>query len=350
MERISAGWRRHASVVLLVGSLACTDHDQGSITAAHGVPGGGDSSGGASGSGVSAGAASGTAGDHDASGALPIDSGFVDAGSHDADRDAAQPRVLEPRIPAPVGACPDLTTGEQTIMGLQVDIVAGDPSAGPGPLLFIWHGTADTGAAALSRLPMAIHDAIQAEGGLIVAPNDSEVTRAGRDIALSLDLWFDSDFLVADQIVACAVRSGQADPRRIYATGCFGGGIMAGTMAVARSSYVAGVMLQSGGLAIADWPFDEPAHPPAAIALNGPGADLLIIDNALLTAELGDVLIDAGGGLVVCDYAGPLCNAPLELQTRAWTFLETHPFGTALDLASGLLPDDAESCKLHRHR
>lgn len=295
--------------------------------------------GGSTDSGAVGAGASGTAG-------VPArDGGGGAAGeTPSAGQDAATPPVTDPRIPQPSGVCPELTTGKQTISGLEVDIVVGPPAATPGPLLFVWHATADTGANALARLPDSVRDDIEASGGVIVAPNDTMTTRAGRDIAVSLDLWFESDFEVADHIVACAVASGRIDPRRIYATGCVAGGFMAGTMTVARSSYVAGAWLESGGIATTDWQLDEPAHVPTVIALLG-GNDELIIDSDPLTEQLGDQLVAAGGTFILCRHEGGTCTGPDELQERAWTLLKAHPFGSTPELSTGMPAGFPESCQ-----
>lgn len=270
-----------------------------------------------------------------------------DAGSAlDAGVDAGAPRAVDPRIPPPPESCPELITGTQTILGLEVDILAGAPGATPGPLLFIWHGNADTGANALARLQPSLRDDIMASGGIIVAPNDTMTTRDGRDIAVSLDLWFDSDFDVADQIVACAVQNHNVDPRRIYVTGCFAGGLMAGTMTVARSSYVAGAMFESGGIAIEDWPFDEPRHAPTVIALQG-YHDELVIDTRPLADQLGERLAAAGGTFILCEHNGPKCNGQLELYEQAWSLLKAHPFGSPPDFSGGLPAEYPEYCKIY---
>jgi len=286
--------------------------------------------------------------DSGAGGAAPIDGGGGTAGSTpaagDDAGDAAAPPVMDPRIPPTNGECPDLITGQQTIQGLDIEIFAGPRAATPGPLLFIWHGNADTGANALARLPRSIRDDIEASGGVIVAPNDTMTTRAGRDIAVSLDLWFDSDFDVADHIVACAVQSGRVDARLIYVTGCFAGGLMAGTMTVARSSYVAGAWIESGGIAVADWPMDEPLHAPTVMALQG-YHDELVIDTEPLAEQLGAQLVAAGGTFIMCHHNGPKCSGPVELHEQAWSLLEAHPFGTAPDLTAGLPSGYPDYCK-----
>ena len=294
------------------------------------------------------GASGGGTGGGGAGGVAPIDGGGGAAASTpiagDDAGDAATAHVTDPRIPPANGDCPDLITGQQTILGLDVDIVAGPPAATPGPLLFVWHGNVDTGANALARLPRSVRDDIEASGGVIVAPNDTMTTRAGRDIAVSLDLWFDSDFDVADHIVACAVQSGRVDARRIYVTGCFAGGMMAGTMTVARSSYVAGAWFESGGIAVTDWPMDEPLHAPMVMALQG-YHDELVIDTEPLAEQLGAQLVAAGGAFIMCRHDGPKCSGPVELQEQAWTLLKAYPFGTAPDLSAGLPSGYPDYCK-----
>ncbi len=56
---------------------------------------------------------------------------------------------------------------------------------------------------------------------------------------------------LVDQLVACAVRDHNVDPRRIYTTGCSAGGLFAAALGAARSRYIAAVAPDSA--ACTEW-------------------------------------------------------------------------------------------------
>ena len=243
--------------------------------------------------------------------------------------DGGTPSVSDPIIPAPDGACPDLTSGTQIIMGLQTDILAGTPGSTPGPLLFNWHGTGSSGTIALNyQLPSSVRDDIVAQGGIIIAPNDDGTVREGTS---PNGVWYEtSDLLYADHIVACAVLNHNIDPRQIYVTGCSAGGLMAAAMAVKRSSYVAAVAPNSGGLATT-WgvSLEDPSRVPAVMTMHGGTNDTVIINFQTTSETFANFIAPAGGFVVDCNHESGHCGAPTDLYESAWEFMLAHPFGTA---------------------
>jgi dienelactone hydrolase len=303
-------------------------------TSGGGAPAGGGatSSGGATTGGV-AGADGGTTSGGETSGGGPSSGGSGgEAGSGGAagggGSSGSAPAATDPVIPAVAGDCPDLSSGSRTIFGLETDILAGAPGSVPGPLLFTWHGTGSSGYTALNfQLPSSVRDDIVAQGGVIIAPNDDGTTREGSS---ANGVWYEtSDLEYADQIVACAVQNHNIDPRRIYVTGCSAGGLMAGAMAVKRSTYVAAAAPSSGGLTSTfGVSLQDPTRVPAVMNMHGGAGDNVIINFETTSANLAEVISPAGGFVVDCNHQSGHCGPPDALYESAWQFMLAHPFGT----------------------
>jgi len=249
--------------------------------------------------------------------------------------------VGEPTIPEPMGECPELVSGHQTILDMETDIVAGTPGAVKGPLLFTWHGTGGNGMQALAQLPQSVKDDITSRGGIIIAPNDNDTTRAGQDVTFILSVWYDGqDLDYADQIVACAVKNHNIDPRQIYVTGCSAGGLMTGVMALTRSGYVAAAAPNSGGVSQPTWMLGDPSHVPAIMAMHGGTEDTVYVNFGDTSRALGDQIVGAGGFFVECNHMIGHCRAPAELHEKAWAFMKAHPFGVTPEPFAASLPAD----------
>ena len=248
-----------------------------------------------------------------------------------------------PVIPQTDGACPEFVSGSHEIMGLQTAIVAGAPGATKGPLLFTFHGTNGTGDRALLQLPQSVREDIVAQGGIVIAPSDNGQVREGQDVTLVLGVWYDvADLRYADHIVACAVQNHTIDPRQIYVTGCSAGGLMAGVMSVARSSYVAAAAPNSGGV-VQTIPLEDPNHVPAVMTMHGGSGDTVIVNFGDMSHNLQNILVPAGGFVVECNHGMGHCRAPAELHQRAWDFMKAHPFGTQPSPYEAALPGDFPS-------
>jgi hypothetical protein len=249
---------------------------------------------------------------------------------------------VDPVIPEPNGECPELTTGTHTIMGLEVEVVAGTPGATKGPLLFTWHGTGGTGSGALRQLPQSVQDDITSQGGIIIAPSSTMQARAGGDVTFFLMVWYDgADLAMADHITGCAVQNHNIDPRRIYVTGCSAGGLMTGVMSIMRSSYVAASAPNSGGISTPGYMFDDDSNVPAVFAMHGGANDNVFINFGDSTHTLGDVMKPAGSFFVECNHMIGHCQAPAELHEKAWQFMKAHPYGVMpKPYEAGGLPDD----------
>jgi predicted esterase len=248
--------------------------------------------------------------------------------------------AAEPIIPQPNGECPEFRSGSQRIMGLDTEIVAGEPGATKGPLLFTWHGTGGSGRGAMLQLPQSVQRDIVARGGIVIAPSDNGQVRAGVDVTFVLGVWYDgADLDYADHIVGCAVQNHNIDPRQIYVTGCSAGGLMAGVMSLERSSYVAAAAPNSGGIALPVAIQDRTRHP-AVFAMHGGTGDNVIVNFGDTSRQLLSTLAPLGSFLVECNHNSGHCGAPASLHENAWEFMLAHPFGTDPSPYANGLPGD----------
>jgi len=266
-----------------------------------------------------------------------------DASASSGDPEPAPPPVTGagPVIPEPNGECPELTTGTHQILGLSTEIVAGEPQIEKGPLLFTWHGTGGSGRQALFQLPQSVQRDITQRGGIVVAPSDNGQVRAGTDVTFVLGVWYDgADLQFADQIVACAVKNHNVDPRQIYVTGCSAGGLMAGVMSLERSSYVAAVAPNSGGVTAPTFRIQDAAHVPAVMTMHGGSTDNVIVNFGETSQAFEDIMKPLGAFVVECNHGSGHCGAPASLHEKAWEFMLAHPFGTSPSPYAAALPAD----------
>jgi poly(3-hydroxybutyrate) depolymerase len=290
---------------------------------------------------------------------IPITRGQAPARSSGAQREepSAAPDLASaapaagaavPVLPEFSGDCPEFRSGTQTIAGLSTEIVAGEPGEVKGPLLFTWHGTGGNGRQALRQLPRSVQDEIVAQGGIIIAPSDNGQVRSGRDVTFVLGVWYDgSDLALADQIVACAVKNHNIDPRRIYVTGCSAGGLMAGVMSLERSAYVAAAAPNSGGIATTQFSLEDEARLPAVMSMHGGSTDTVGVNFGTTSRNLTNVLKPKGAFVVECNHGSGHCGAPASLHEQAWEFMKAHPFGTRPSpFASGLPEDFPDFCSI----
>jgi poly(3-hydroxybutyrate) depolymerase len=335
---------RYLAIALVVlASAACRGataaRDGGTRAASQPDAGGGsgagrvahEGSGGRAASGHDSGVGSAAASDRDAG--TQRDAGAAHASGSDASHapDAAV-TTSAPVIPAITGTCPTFSSGTIDFGGLNgVLFEVGPRGTGQGSLLFYWHGTGSTADEVDTLISAAERQRILDAGGIIVSPETS--TGQGDDCALVMT-WSGSDFDVADQIAACAVRDYAIDARRIYTTGCGGGGFQAACMAEVRSAYVAAVVTNNGGVPVGR-PFQN-EHIPPAMTMYGPLTDP--IDYASTSKTFADAVKNAGGFVVDCTYDAPGCRAPSNLQSAAITFLLDHPFGVSREPYAAVLP------------
>lgn len=250
----------------------------------------------------------------------------------------------DPIIPAVNGDCPQFTAGTNTVtvMGIPATVIAGTQQQGTGSLVFYWYGTLKLGD--VSFLPQSVKDDITAQGGIVFAPNSALNT--GGDCS-GTGTWGLDDFKVSDQVVACAVKNYGINPKRIYATGCSAGGLQTGCMAIARSSYMAAVAPNSGGITIGYPKLQDPTRVPNVITMNGGSGDNVIVNFGMTSEGFDNYILHYGGFAVNCIHDLGHCGAPEAMYQSAWQFMKDHPFGTkpspyANGLPTGFDPD----CKI----
>lgn len=249
----------------------------------------------------------------------------------------------KPNLPRAVGECPELATGTVSINGIDVRLWAGRPDADQhGPLLVYWHGTGST-PQEVDGMVSGVRDEIIAQGGLVAA--FAETTETGQNTGTGT--WFTGDFAIVDQLVGCAVEQLGIDVTRIYTAGCSFGAVQAGALAYGRSNYIAGAMLNSGGL-VNPITLQDPARTPAVITAHGSSdSDVVIVDFADASVDYDRDLVSRGGFAVDCDHGGGHCAAPAALVSAQWQFLKAHPYGVDPEpYAAGLPASFPDYCEI----
>ena len=151
----------------------------------------------------------------------------------------------DPMIPQVAGECPAWQSGTITFMGLGgIDLEVGAmPSTPSAPMVFDWHGTGST-SGEYAFMAADVFAGVMQEGGILVSFQDT----TGGDGLSGTAIFGESDFALTDELLACAIRDRNVDPRRVYATGCSAGGLFSVAMGIVRSGYMAAVASNSGGV------------------------------------------------------------------------------------------------------
>jgi len=247
-----------------------------------------------------------------------------------------------PVIPQVSGDCPMWANSTITYMGLSgILIAAGPKPAGPtAPMLVYWHGTGTTSNEyVLLAAPVA--NGVTQAGGVIVSFQNT----TGGDLYSGTSIFGQGDLKIVDQLVACAVRDHNIDPRKIYTMGCSAGGLFSTAMAGLRSSYVAAAAPNSGGIVLP--PAFDSSHVPPLMTVHGAmGSDMVIVDFSQTSAS-ADMLFKGKGGFVIdCNTGGGHCGGA-GLAGDAWTFFQAHPYGVDPEPWAGGLPAGFSSqCKI----
>lgn len=323
---------------ILVGSAGSPGAGTGSSAGAPGAAGSAPSAGrsGAAGANVTGGAGRGTPGGTAGMGTGGMTAGASAAGTSGEAGAAAgtsggagtvAPPLdgPAPTLPPIMGECPAFNNGTTIMVAGHrgVAISAGEKGKG-GPLLFYWHGTGGSAMEAQRTLPASVRTEILSSGGIIAAFNGQQSSGTEGDCSGTAAHNM-ADFKAADQIAACAVRDHGIDPRRIYATGCSAGGLQSGCMAQLRSSYMAAVAPNSGGVVFPQRWQDE--HSPAVFTMHGGSSDVVIVTFSETSRTFDMSAKDHGSFVVNCNHGGGHCRAPADLQTAAWQFMKDHPWG-----------------------
>ncbi len=192
-------------------------------------------------------------------------------------------------VPTPTAPCPTIVDGDVTFCpGSMMScrdalVVNASGSSGSGPLALHWHGTYESPEAVLAwdSAAQAIQGMVQQNGGLMVLPRADPAAVARPDAPFP---WWvvcgesspsqcnrPDDFILADEIVACAVEQGLVDPARLTTSGMSAGGIMTAHL-VDRVGYLAGAVSWSGGLQD-DYQPTTPLGDTAVLSLHGGALD-----------------------------------------------------------------------------
>jgi poly(3-hydroxybutyrate) depolymerase len=176
---------------------------------------------------------------------------------------------------------------------------------------------------------------ITGKGGVVA----SFSTSTGMGTNTGDAVWYTGDFVMADQILACAVQQLNIDTRQIYTAGCSAGGLQSGAMVYSRSSYLAAAMPNSGGITFAGaFQFDDPSHIPALITTHGGSSDMVVVSFAQTSATEDNDIAAKGGYVVDCNHGGGHCGAPANDIAAQWQFCKDHPFGVSPNPYSSGLP------------
>jgi hypothetical protein len=240
----------------------------------------------------------------------------------------------DPKIPAVNGSCPMLANGPVKVGAATVTMWLGTGTS-PGPIMIYWHGTGGVAATAIGELDPGLVADIMATGGLIAS-----MESGGQGNPIDWGVYTTGDYEIVDQIVACAVQQLHIDTHRIYTGGASAGGLAAGTMAFARSSYLAASNPNSGG--VAPWPglatLQDPSHVPASLTMHGGDADMVVISFGQASLDMDTALAAAGGFEVDCNHGGGHVAAGGDLKKAGWELMKAHPFGTKPSPYAGGLP------------
>jgi len=187
----------------------------------------------------------------------------------------------------------------------------------------------------------AVANGVTAAGGVIVSFQGT----TGGDLNSGTNIFGVGDLKLVDNLVACAVKDHNIDPRRIYAMGCSAGGLFSTAMAALRSQYLAAASPNSGG-SVVPAAFANDHTPPLMTVHGKMGSDVVIIDFASASATADKTFKARGGFVIDCDTGAGHCGGG-GLAGDAWKFLQAHPFGVDPEpWAAGLPAGFSTQCKI----
>ncbi len=255
----------------------------------------------------------------------------------------------QPQIPPATGPCPEFRNGWVTfslagVSPRQVYLWVGN--TGGGPLVFWWHGAGGSAQNASVGIGPDVVSEITAQGGVVASIE--------ADPALSFGEWYlnttdrQDDLIVADMVVACAVQEKQVDVTRIHVAGFSAGGKQAAQMAIRRSSYVASVVIYSGGLfpesIVPHPPYEYPDNRFPSLVFWGGPSDVVLVDNVQAAQDYYDFVSLNGNFTLMCDHNGGH-TIPPEGQAAAWRFFQDHPWGVSPEpYLNGMPPEIPNYC------
>ena len=244
-------------------------------------------------------------------------------------------------LPSVAGACPGFAPGSNLFsppgMAPREALVWAAEGAGDGPLVFFWHGAGGSPDEAPYVLGSEVIAAIEAAGGLVVAPYHDP--NAGElPWYLALGGQFDQDLRLADEVLACAREVRGVDLHHVHSVGFSAGAMHNEQFAARRSGYLASIVAYSGAQ-IGVPPVQDPRNHYPAMLFAGGDSDVVGLDFAASTRSYRQWLTDEGHFSVLCDH-GHGHTVPTDGRASAWQFLADHPFGASPEPYAAALPAD----------
>ncbi len=205
-----------------------------------------------------------------------------------------------------------------------------------GPVVFYWHGTGGNPQEAVTGLgELGISEILDA-GGIVVAPT--------ADPLAGVFPWYlvlgqqQDDLLVADEVLACAHQQFGVDTTRIHSLGFSAGALHTAQMSIRRSSWIASVVLYSGGLIFGAMPeFEEPDNDFPAMIFHGGAGDQVVVGFKQASEDYQKYLTASGDFSFICDHGGG--HTIPDAQDSVMQFFYDHPFGVTPEPYADELPD-----------
>lgn len=249
------------------------------------------------------------------------------------------------KLPKASGACPEFATGDVQVTpagetARKVLLWSGGQGTG-GALVIYWHSTGATPNEAAVALSGVI-EKITGEGGVVAAPYPGANE--------GMYPWVSTTpaaLKVADEIAACAIEKKGISPARIHTLGYSAGGLMAGSLGVQRSSYVASMAAYSGGqTGTARGMFDDATNKLSGLLFHGGTMDTAG-GTSYPTAAMNyaTTLRGNGGTAIICNHNMGRAM-PSDGPDAVWRFFSDHPYGRPSPYAAALPPGFPMYCML----
>jgi len=237
-------------------------------------------------------------------------------------------------IPEPTGTCPAFANGMVTfspagIPARQAQIYMSSAAQTlHGPLIFYWYATGSVTAEAAYSLGATI-DSIEAAGGIVVAPVADPTAGEFEWFIVNGSPKLD-DFLVADEIVACAAKNTDIDTSHIHSMGMSAGALQTTAFSFLRSGYLASVATYSGGMPPGFTPtIENPANKFAAFIFDGGSTDDIDgVDFQAASQTYYSTLKGSGHFAAICDHGGGHV-IPTDAAPSVALFFQANGFGVS---------------------
>lgn len=353
----------HASWALLLAAVAAACGGSGGadmVGQPGGAPGGAPGSAADAGGGGTGAPGSGGASDSGAADTSPP-APSADSGVAGSEGGAGKPgdggagmigNGATPTLPSPTGNCPTFTNGmvtfnPATIPSRAAQVYMSSAAATMhGPLILYWYATGSSTAEVQYSLNTTLAS-IEAAGGIVVAPQADPNAGQFEWYQVNGSPKLD-DFLVADEIVACAAKMTGIDTTHIHSMGMSAGALQTTDMSYLRSSYLASVVTYSGGTPPSfAQTMQDPANRFAALIFDGgTNDDVFGVNFQAASQAFYATLKSAGHFAAICDH-GMGHAIPTAAAPSVWAFFQANGFGVyPSPYASGLPAGFPSYCML----